>query len=122
MISKVLLGVSVAAGAGAAGLYFYTKDQIETLTRNNTILEQSVQQQKDVIAQMQEYSQRIQEESINLSKKLVDAERRNDRLQLVFKKHDLTNLSDKKPKLVEKRVNDATNKLFDDFESITRKP
>ena len=34
-------------------------------------------------------------------------------------KHNLTHLANKKPGLIEKRMQDATDKLWDDLESVT---
>ena len=54
--------------------------------------------------------------------KLDEAERYGDELRKKLHKHDLTRLSIKKPGLIEKRINDGTNKLFDSIESITAHP
>jgi hypothetical protein len=39
-----------------------------------------------------------------------------------LRKHDLTRLSQQKPGLVERRINNGTKKLFDSFESLTTPP
>ena len=56
-----------------------------------------------------------------LQGKLQDAEVYQDELRKKLQKHDLTRLSEKKPGLVEKKINEGTQKLFNDFESITAK-
>ena len=56
-----------------------------------------------------------------LQGKLQNAEVYQDELRRKLQKHDLTRLSEKKPGLVEKKINEGTQKLFNDFESITAK-
>jgi len=40
-------------------------------------------------------------------------------LRETLNKHDLTHLANKKPGLIEKRMQDATDKLWGDLESVT---
>ena len=54
-----------------------------------------------------------------LSTELQKAEQYGDELRATLQKHNLTHLANKKPGLIEKRMQDATNKLWDDLESIT---
>jgi len=42
-----------------------------------------------------------------------------DELRNTLNKHDLTHLANKRPGMIEKRMQDATDKLWDDLESIT---
>ena len=48
-----------------------------------------------------------------------EAEKYKDELLNKFQRHDLSLLSLKKPGLIEKRVNNATKKVFDDIERLT---
>ena len=47
------------------------------------------------------------------------AEEYGDELRNTLNKHDLTHLANKRPGMIEKRMQDATDKLWDDLESIT---
>lgn len=57
--------------------------------------------------------------NFQLQTKLQESEAYGDRLQAIFQKHNLTMLSLKKPGLIEKRMNDATKKLFADITTDT---
>ena len=50
---------------------------------------------------------------------LRKAEKYGDELRETLNKHDLTHLANKKPGLIEKRMQNATDKLWDDLESVT---
>ena len=51
--------------------------------------------------------------------KYREAEKYGDELSKKLREHDLTRLTLRKPGLIEKRVNDATQKVFEDLESST---
>jgi hypothetical protein len=57
--------------------------------------------------------------NFQLQTKLQESEAYGDKLQAIFQKHNLTMLSLKKPGLIEKRMNDATKKLFADITADT---
>jgi hypothetical protein len=50
---------------------------------------------------------------------LQKAEQYGDDLREKLNNHDLTKLSAKKPGLIEKRINNATAKIFQELEDIT---
>ena len=54
-----------------------------------------------------------------LSSNLQKSEDYGDELRSTLNKHNLTHLANKKPGLIEKRMQDATDKLWNDIESIT---
>ena len=54
-----------------------------------------------------------------LDLKLKEAYKESDSLRKLLAKHDLTKLAIEKPGLIEKRINDATDKTFDDIERLT---
>ena len=56
------------------------------------------------------------------SAKLEHANDYKNNLIAKLRKHDLTRLSQQKPGLVEKKINNGTKKLFKSFESITARP
>ena len=57
-----------------------------------------------------------------LNNKLKKAEEYKDELTKKLNEHNLTKLSTAKPGLIEKRVNDATTKIFKELEDITALP
>ena len=68
---------------------------------------------------MGENAKRLNELTNALNKDLRKAEVYGDELRNTLNKHNLTHLANKKPGLIEKRMQNATDKLWDDLESIT---
>ena len=54
-----------------------------------------------------------------LNKDLRKSEEYGDQLRETLNKHDLTHLANKKPGLIEQRMQNATDKLWGDLESVT---
>ena len=68
---------------------------------------------------MKEDAETNAELAAELTQELQESEKRRNDLINIFSRHDLTNLAMKKPGLIEKRLNNGTEKAFDDIESIT---
>ena len=118
-MSKVLIGIIVAMVLAFGGYYWLTEKRLATLTENNaklTIAAQTNQQTIDKLTQDYEQQQELNSE---LKVKLTAAEAYGDELAKKFREHDLTMLTLKKPGLIERRVNSATQKILDDMESST---
>ena len=71
------------------------------------------------IKKMGENATRLNALTDQLSADLRKAEEYGDELRNTLNKHDLTHLANKRPGMIEKRMQDATDKLWDDLESIT---
>ena len=125
-MTMVMIAV-LASAAGAAGLYYWsTQKELRDLRQANTTLTV----QLNSVQQAAEESQRafdnsmasmaiLQEKQGELQIRLKDATQYNTTLINKLRQHDLTYLSKSKPGLIERRVNDATQKIFSEFESIT---
>ena len=115
----VLFSVLGGMGYGAYSYYTSTQEAIRQLTENNAKLEVAVETQKESMQAM-ETNFKIQAELTNeLQKKLQESEVYKDNLISKLQKHNLAALSLKKPGLIEKRINDATKKVFDEIEADT---
>ena len=68
---------------------------------------------------MGENATRLNALTDQLGADLRKAEEYGDELRNTLNKHDLTHLANKRPGMIEKRMQDATDKLWDDLESIT---
>merc|ERR1711991_978223 len=68
---------------------------------------------------MTENNVRLNALTDQLSKDLRKSEAYGDELRDTLNKHNLTHLANKKPGLIEKRMQNATDKLWDDLESVT---
>jgi hypothetical protein len=108
---------------GFAGYTYYkdTQERIQTLAENNAKLEIALEQNKVAMEEIRRSAEIQARLSSELNQKLQQAEGYKDQLISKLQKHDLTKLSIQRPGMIEKRINDATKKLFDDIESDTGK-
>jgi phage host-nuclease inhibitor protein Gam len=115
----IVVGILGAAAWGAKYYYDTTQATIATLRENNAKLETANQINQETIAQQQEDAIKMAELNSQLTSDLQKAEQYGDELRSTLNKHNLTHLANKKPGLIEQRMQNATNKLWDDLESIT---
>ena len=121
----ILIAVIGLVGGVVYGGYYYYKDtqsRIQTLTENNSKLEVATQQQEQTINTLIEDREKFDELNKELQVKLDKANQYRDTLIDKLRKHDLANLSLKKPGLVEKKINNGTKKLFRSLENLTGAP
>ena len=83
------------------------------------ILDQAVQTNEATITRLNQSAKVQQELNSTLQANLEKAEVGLDSLRSKLSDHDLTRLALKKPGLIEKRINDATENVFDEIESDT---
>ena len=117
-----VLGIIGGVGYGAYAYYQDTQQRIATLQQNNAKLETVAKTNELTINSMKESQEKFATLNKDLQMKLNEAESYGDELRKKLHKHNLTRLSIKKPGLIEKRINDGTQKLFDSIESITALP
>ena len=118
----VVLGL--VGGVVYGGWYYYkdTQARIQTLTENSAKLEVATQQQEMTINTLVDDAEKYRELNKELNTKLEAANDYKNDLISKLRKHDLSRLSQQKPGLVEKKINNGTKKLFESFESITALP
>ena len=115
----IIMGVIGAVGFGGYLYYKDTQKRITTLTANNAKLETAVQISEESVAILQSSIAENAELNLQLQKELQRAENYGDELRDTLQKHNLTHLANKKPGLIEKRMQNATNRLWDDLADIT---
>ena len=118
----VVLGL--VGGVVYGGWYYYkdTQARIQILTENSAKLEIATQQQEMTINTLVDDAEKYRELNKDLNIKLEAANDYKNELIGKLRKHDLSRLSQQKPGLVEKKINNGTKKLFESFESITALP
>ena len=116
-----LIIMGVIGGVGYGGYMYYkdTQERIAILTDNNAKLEVAAQLQEETINTMIEDVQRNSELNKELQRELQIAEGYGDQLRATLQKHNLTHLANKKPGLIERKMQNATNRLWDDLADIT---
>lgn len=121
LIKGSVVAVLAAIIGGAGYTYFtYTQNKIASLTEQVAQYEINIRQYEQTLAQLQRDKERIERETAVLQTRVRQAENYQNDLIRKLQRHDLTRLTLEKPGLIETRVNDATQKIFEDLESISR--
>ena len=116
-----LILILVLGSIGGGGfLYFQNmQETIQQLRENNLVLESANKTNQETIGKLQEAAVLAQKLNEELTAKYSEAESKVDALRDKLIDHNLTELSLKKPGLIEKRINNGTSKAFANLESIT---
>ena len=117
----IIIVVGLLGGAVYGAKYYYdtTQNTIAALRENNAKLEVANETNQATIKQMGQDTARLNDLTNQLALDLQTSEKYGDELRSTLNKHNLTHLANKKPGLIEKRMQNATDKLWDDLESIT---
>ena len=120
----LIIVLGLVGGVVYGGYYYYkdTQERIQTLTENSAKLEIAAETQKQTINTLVADAKKYQQLNKELNSKLEHANDYKNNLIAKLRKHDLTRLSQQKPGLVEKKINNGTKRLFKSFESITAMP
>ena len=115
----IVLGLLGGVGYGAYYYYKDTQQRIQTLSENNAKLEVAAQQAQDTINVMIEDREKLAELNKGLQKDLQTAESYGDQLRATLQKHNLTHLANKRPSHIERKMQNATNRLWDCLADLT---
>ena len=117
----IIFVIALLGGTAYAAKYYYdtTQATISQLRENNAKLEVANEENQQTIKKMGEDAIRLNALTDQLGEDLRKAEKYGDELRNTLNKHDMTHLANKKPGLIEKRMQDATDKLWGDLESVT---
>ena len=118
----VVLGL--VGGVVYGGWYYYkdTQARIATLTENSAKLEVAAQTQKQTIDTLVADAKKYEKLNSELQTKLESANDYKNTLLGKLRKHNLTKLSAQKPALIERKINNASKRLLESFESLTAVP
>ena len=117
----IIIGILGSVAYGAKYYYDTTQKTISVLKKNNAKLEVANEENQATIKTMIEDTEKLNSLVNSLNNEMKIAESYREELISKLQKHDLTALSLKKPKMIEKRINDGTKELFDSFESISNR-
>ena len=120
----LIVVIGLVGGVVYGGWYYYkdTQARIQVLTENSVKLETATKLQKSTIDTLVADAKKYAELNRKLDIELRKAHDYKNNLIAKLRKHDLVRLSQQKPGLVEKKINNGTKKLFESFESITAVP
>jgi hypothetical protein len=117
---KIAIVITLIAFAGTGFLWIKKlQGDLETARANVAKMEVAVQISEASIATLQADVVRSAELNTTLQKDLQKAEQYGDELRATLQKHNLTMLALKKPAMIEQRMQDATNKIWDDIAADT---
>ena len=124
-MSKVLLGVIGAMAVSGYAFYYLSvaplKVENQELFEENAALELSIQTQRETIRRIEENIQKTQESLNKLTQKNQQYEQEQAEYLDVFRRHSLAQLASAKPGLVEKRVNNGTQEVFNAIEADSKR-
>ena len=117
---KIALVFIVLAAAG--GGLFYVKQlqsNLEIARLNNAKLESAIETSEASLATLKADNARLNTLTDQLNTDLSKSEQYGDELRATLNKHNLTHLANKKPGLIQNRMQGKTDELWKDLESIT---
>ena len=117
----MVIVVGLVGGVVYGGFYFYQDAQkrIATLQQNNAKLEVVAKENEQVVRTMRVETARLNDLNKSLQGKLSRAEESREKLLTRLQEINLKKESMVNPVEIEKRINDGTDKMFNDLESIT---
>lgn len=105
------------------GVVYYVYDSqntIKTLVAKNAILERSNSELQSNLISLKQNIEFQATQLQTLNTKINEANRLAKENLEAFEDSDLNSLSNAKPNLIEKAINDGTNELFEQFETESR--
>ena len=121
----ILIAVLGLVGGVVYGGFYYYKDtqaRIATLTENSAKLEMAAKTQKNTIDTLVADAKKFQQLNSELNVKLVNATKYKNSLLSKLRKINLKKLSAEEPAVWEKKINNASKRLLESFESTTAVP
>lgn len=122
MFRIYILLIIVAFFGGAFYYYKDTQARLQQAAENLAKAETAAKANEEAVRQLTKHAEEMQLAMDGLQNDLKAAEAYQDKLAQKLRKHNLTLLTLKKPGLIETRVNNASKKLLEEFESITAPP
>jgi predicted transcriptional regulator len=121
-IALFIISIMGAVGYGAFYYYKDTQSRIATLTENSAKLEMAAKTQKNTIDTLVADAKKFQKLNSELNVKLVSATKYKNSLLSKLRKINLKKLSAEEPAVWEKKINNASKRLLESFESTTAVP
>ena len=122
MFSGLKIALVFVVLAAAGGGLFYVKQlqsNLEIARLNNAKLESAIETSEASLATLKADNIRLNALSDQLNADLSKSEQYGDELRATLNKHNLTHLANKKPGLIQNRMQGKTDELWKDLESIT---
>lgn len=118
-LAIVFFMLMIMMGGATAWYYKQTQARIAILQENNAKLEVAIQTAEASVELLQKDAARLGALNNQLQTDLQRAEQYGDELRATLQRHNLTHLATKRPGLIEDRMQNATDQLWDDIRGIT---
>jgi len=118
-IALFIISILGAVGYGAFYYYKDTQSRIATLTENSAKLEMAAKAQTNTIDTLVADAKKFQKLNSELNVKLTNANKYKNSLLAKLRKINLKKLSAEEPAIWEKKINNASKRVLESFESIT---
>jgi len=118
-LAAVMFILMIAMAGAGSWYYKQTQARIATLTENNAKLEVAVQTSEASVSLLEEQAEVNAALNLELQQKLQKSEEYGDELRNTLQKHNLTNLADKRPGSIERKMQNATDQLWNDLRALT---
>ncbi len=117
---KIAIVFIISSAVVSGGLYVKKmRDDLEIARGNVARMEVAVQTSEASLVLERSENSRLNELNSELSVNLRRAEQYGDELRSTLQKHNLTHLANKKPGLIQNRMQNATDQLWNDLAGIT---
>ena len=117
---KIAIVFIISSAVVSGGLYVKKmRDDLEIARANVARMEVAVQTSEASLVLERSENSRLNELNSELSVNLRRAEQYGDELRNTLQKHNLTHLANKKPGLIQNRMQNATDQLWNDLAGIT---
>jgi len=123
-VYMLIVVLGLVGGVVYGGYYYYkdTQSRIATLTENSAKLEMAAKTQKNTIDTLVADAKKFQQLNSELNTKLVQATKYKNSLLSKLRKINLAKVSAEEPAVWEKKINNASKRLLESFESTTAIP
>ena len=118
-ISLILTALLLATASGSAVYIKYLLGQNAILYANQATLEKEIGEQNESIKNYLSDQAKQNKKISEMEEQRNIALRESQELRNKFARHNLDNLALVKPKLIEKRINSASKKVFEDLIILT---
>ena len=120
----LIIVLGLVGGVVYGGYYYYkdTQARIQTLTENSAKLETAAKLQENTIKTLQADAEKYAKLNNELQTKLVAANKYKNKLLSKLRKINLSKLSAEDPAKWERKINNASKRVLESFESITAVP
>ena len=115
-MQQMLIGIILVLGLGS--YYLYNQNQV--LSANNLALEGAIVEQQAAMDAMKESFEKQGKSLQNMMRKNAQIEQEMNQYLDIFRRHNLNQLAVAKPGMIEKRVNNATKKVFESIENDSK--